>query len=208
MIFPGTIVPIRLAHRPAATYISYYWGEAGERRLAILSCRVCGQRLRIPEGKRGRVACPCGAEWFHPETIELSEVEFRCSMSGARFSVISVRRSPLHKFVIQEIKGGPVEGAAVAREVEQRSNLEKPPVTATTTPSLPPASTGIGSWLARIVSGSKNIIPHEQAAPGPNPGAFVSVTPKTAHDAEQYNWNGFSCLYCRATSFVSCSGGH
>jgi hypothetical protein len=27
----------------------------------------------------------CGAEWFHPETLELSDVEFRCSFTGARF---------------------------------------------------------------------------------------------------------------------------
>jgi hypothetical protein len=73
--------------------------------LAILSCPGCGRGgLRVPDGRRGKVTCPtCGAEWFHPETIELSDVEFRCSKSGARFNVISSRRSPLHKFVIQKI---------------------------------------------------------------------------------------------------------
>ena len=49
----------------------------------------------------------CGAEWFYPESIELNEVEFRCSQSGARFVVQLSRRSPLHKFVVQGIKNAP-----------------------------------------------------------------------------------------------------
>jgi hypothetical protein len=63
-------------------------------------------------------SCPrCGAEWFYPESIELSDVEFRCSMSGARFNVLSSRRSPLHKFVIQKItKPAPETGQAPAAE--------------------------------------------------------------------------------------------
>jgi hypothetical protein len=171
--------------------------------LAILTCHVCGQKLRIPDGKRGRVACPCGAEWFYPETIELSDVEFRCSMSGARFNVISARRSPLHKFVIQEIKRFPT--AAAEREVEQRPSSQKPAATAAETPSLPPASTRVGGWLARFVGGRKSIAPREQTATTPKQGVSG---PKSAHNAEQYNWSGFSCPYCSATSFVSCSGGH
>jgi hypothetical protein len=77
--------------------------------LAILTCSGCGRGgLRVPDGRRGKVTCPrCGAEWFHPETIELSEVEFRCAKSGARFVVQSSRRSPLHKFAIQVIKKAP-----------------------------------------------------------------------------------------------------
>jgi hypothetical protein len=48
------------------------------------------------------------AEWFHPETIELDEIEFRCSQTGARFIVQLARRSPLHKFVVQAIKNAPL----------------------------------------------------------------------------------------------------
>jgi hypothetical protein len=61
--------------------------------LPILICPGCHRgRLGVPDGRRGKVTCPrCGAEWFHPETIELSEIEFRCSQSGARFVVQSSR---------------------------------------------------------------------------------------------------------------------
>ena len=39
--------------------------------MAILSCRGCDKRLRIPDNKRGRVICPlCGTQWFHPEAVE------------------------------------------------------------------------------------------------------------------------------------------
>jgi len=74
--------------------------------LAILTCPGCGRgSLRVPDGRRGKVTCPsCGAEWFHPETIQVRDVEFRCAQSGAGFVVQLSRRSPLHKFVIQAIK--------------------------------------------------------------------------------------------------------
>jgi hypothetical protein len=36
----------------------------------------------------------------------------------------------------------------------------------------------------------------------------VDTTPAPMHDANEYNWNGFSCPYCGASSFVSCGGGH
>ena len=91
--------------------------------MAIVVCPVCQQKLRVPDGKRGTVTCPhCGAEWFHPETIELSEVEFRCSKSGARFNVISSRRSPFHKFVIQKINKA-MDGASRPAEAEPLSSF-------------------------------------------------------------------------------------
>jgi hypothetical protein len=36
-------------------------------------------------------------------------------------------------------------------------------------------------------------------------GATISAA---THNADEYNWSGFSCPYCNASSFVSCSGGH
>ena len=79
--------------------------------MAILTCPGCDRGgLRVPDGRRGKVTCPfCGAEWFHPPTVELSEVEFRCAKSGARFVLQMSRRSPLHKFVIQGIKDAPAD---------------------------------------------------------------------------------------------------
>jgi EF hand len=32
--------------------------------------------------------------------------------------------------------------------------------------------------------------------------------PVAAHSINEYNWSGFSCPYCSASNFVSCSGGH
>src|SRR5450755_2306346 len=98
--------------------------------MAILVCPVCTRKLRIPDGKRGTVKCKCGAEWFYPETIELSDVEFRCSKSGARFNVVSSRRSPLHKFVIQAINKAALK-AAHAPKPEPPSSSPKLAVKAT-----------------------------------------------------------------------------
>jgi hypothetical protein len=39
----------------------------------------------------------------------------------------------------------------------------------------------------------------------PNAESIPSVD---QHDAGQFNWNGFACPYCGASSFVKCSGGH
>src|SRR2546430_6639045 len=105
-MFPGTIVPIRLA---SPAFCQLFWAAPprdGVEELAILSCPGCGRGgLRVPDGRRGKVTCPsCGAQWFHPETVESSEVEFRCSKTGARFTAIASRRSPLHQFVLKETK--------------------------------------------------------------------------------------------------------
>jgi uncharacterized Zn-finger protein len=101
---------------------------ATECALAIESCHGCSHKLRIPDGKRGTVTCPlCRAQWFHPKTIELSDVEFRCSKSGARFSFVSSRRSPLHKFVVQQIE-------------RARSERKSPPMAEPNSSSARPAA--------------------------------------------------------------------
>jgi hypothetical protein len=38
-----------------------------------------------------------------------------------------------------------------------------------------------------------------------SPGAKAATA---AYDADEYNWSGFFCPYCNASSFVSCAGGH
>jgi hypothetical protein len=46
-------------------------------RVRLLAWRSRGRGgLRVPAGRRGKATCPCGAEWFHPATVELSEVDF------------------------------------------------------------------------------------------------------------------------------------
>jgi len=113
--------------------------------MPILSCPGCAHRLRVPDNKRGTVTCPlCGSEWFHPEVIELSSVEFRCSANGAKFTVIGSRRSPLHKFTVQKVEKavpkatGPLEAGSF--KSSPQLGLQKAP------PALPPAAPGVVGW--------------------------------------------------------------
>jgi hypothetical protein len=118
--------------------------------LAIIVCPGCSRKLRIPEGKRGTVNCPiCSAEWFHPETIELSDIEFRCSVrNGAQFNAISSRRSPLHKFVIQKITTPAPDGQTTAADnsvaVAQQSALDSAPE------RMSLGGPKLGGWLSRL----------------------------------------------------------
>ncbi len=175
----------------------------GKSALAIITCPGCGRGdLRIPDGRRGTVTCPgCGAKWFYPETVEISDVDFRCSKSGARFTVTSSRRSPLHPFVVQEITK-----ASIPRK-HSRSPEPKPsqqPAGKAVVPSSWIATSKVSGWLARAVG--RNI-----AIPSPLPKAVVpdEAKPVAAHDIKEHNWAGFSCPYCMASSFVQCgAGGH
>jgi hypothetical protein len=80
-------------------------------------------------------------------------------MSGARFNVISSRRSPLHQFVIQEIKK---PGAAAGRSsgrAESPSFLLRQLLNAAAAPSLPLPASGRRGWLARILGRKSDVIP-------------------------------------------------
>jgi hypothetical protein len=161
----------------------------------------------VPDGKRGTVTCPhCGSEWFHPETIEFSDVEFRCSKSGARFNVISSRRSPLHKFVIQATN----KAAPKATHAQQTETPSSPPQLAVkATPALPGAGPKIDGWLAGILRGKATNLPASMTPAmeekNQSPGTKAAAA---SYDADEYNWSGFVCPYCNAASFVSCAGGH
>jgi hypothetical protein len=175
--------------------------------LAILSCPGCTQKLRVPDGRRGTVTCPhCGSEWFHPETIELSDVEFRCSKSGARFNVISSRRSPLHKFVIQATnKAAPK--ATYAPQTEPPSSSAQFAVKASST--LPASGPKIVGWLVAIIRGKAPDLPASMTpAVEEKDRASGAKAAAASYAADEYNWSGFVCPYCNATSFVSCAGGH
>jgi hypothetical protein len=172
--------------------------------LAILSCPGCSHRLRVPDNKRGTVTCPlCSSEWFHPEVIELSSVEFRCSASGAKFNVISSRRSPLHKFTVQKVEKtvpkGPVE-AGLPKSSPQPTPRNAPP-------ALPPAAPGVVGWLARIVGRKTEVVASKPTSQVTSAQRTMAISTAT-NDAGEYNWSGFFCPYCEASSFVSCGGGH
>jgi hypothetical protein len=178
--------------------------------MTIVSCPASGHRLRIPDGKRGTIRCPhCGAEWFHPETIELSDVEFRCSLSGAYFNVISSRRSPLHKFVIQEIKKP--EPEATRRNSEKMPSSPPRPTFQIAPPSsMWLAAPRVSRWLARIIARTTEAGPQVPAAPEPARSGETSGSTLQAamHSVDEYNWSGFCCPYCNASSFVRCGSGH
>lgn len=177
--------------------------------MAILDWPGCDRGgLRVPDGRRGKVTCPrCSAEWFYPESVEVSEVEFRCSSSGARFVVVLSRRSPLHLFVIQAVKNAAPRPKANAMHEEKQSATELIKQTEPNHPLLPPRKVG---WLGRI-TGLKG----PAAPPGPPDfgSALTQATENqpqvsTTYEAKYYNWSSFFCPYCQASSFVKCGGGH
>jgi hypothetical protein len=150
------------------------------------------------------VTCPtCGAQWFHPETIEFSEVKFRCAKSGAGFATISSRRSPLHKFAIQEVKKATgSEASHAASSVPQRSDPIVPLEAAA--PGLRLAGPPQTGLLAKIFRRKVSMA----LTPQPIQSSNIEQTDVRAHvatrDINDYNWNGFFCPYCKAPSFVHC----
>jgi transcription elongation factor Elf1 len=184
------------------------WVRPRGRILAIVICPGCSHKLRIPDGKRGTVTCRlCGAEWFHPNTLELSDVEFRCSMSGARFNVISSRRSPLHKFVIQKIQK-PVPEPTRSSEADPPPAEQQPSFEAVTPSLTLAAPQKVGRWLAGIMGRKADGISSQPPASVPKDRPVNTTAPIATHSIDEYNWSGFSCPYCNASSFVSCAGGH
>ena len=176
--------------------------------MTVISCIGCDRKLRVPDGKRGTVTCPhCCAEWFHPQTLELSDIEFRCSFTGARFKVMSARRSPLHTFTIQAIKKAGNTTACSSNE--ERTRSQQSPVVSSTTRLPPPSPARRGGWLARLVGRKPDVVP---AVPHPDvskePSCAAPTIRRATYNADEYNWSGFSCPYCGASSFVSCLGGH
>jgi hypothetical protein len=211
-MFPGTIVPIRLDRLRLGPYFNEWTNlkarALGGHHLAILTCPGCSRGgLRVPDGRRGKVTCPrCGAEWFYPETIELSEVEFRCSESGARFVVQTSRRSPLHKFVIQAIKHAPPRPSNPIDPDSHGAEDDLVQALSGSTDRLPgPKSGGL---MARLFGRPKAIAAAaEPSLPSQEPENVSPVT-RSTYDADQYNWSSFICPYCSATSFVKCSKGN
>jgi hypothetical protein len=206
-MFPGTIVPILLELPDFCPIITTIEEQHS---LTILTCPGCGRGgLRIPNGRRGKVTCPrCGAEWFYPETIELNEVEFRCSQTGARFIVQLMRRSPLHKFVVQGIKNAPPR---TSQSLEEDLSTPASKIEAIESQNAPlDRITGAkpGRWLARMFGmGGVPTIPdsvsivEKVTSPVPAPNSL-------RFDANEYNWTSFFCPYCNASSFIKCGVGH
>jgi hypothetical protein len=171
--------------------------------VALVTCPGCGRSdLRVPDGRRGTVTCPgCGAKWFHPQTVETSEAEYRCSKSGARFTVISTRRSPLHRFVIEAVTKA---SSTADRPRSMEPSPSPQPSGKAVVPSYGLAGPKVGGWLARITGRNAAV-----SAPLQKVAAPAKTTPVATHNISEYNWAGFSCPYCLASSFVHCrSGGH
>lgn len=179
--------------------------------MAILNCPGCGRGgLRVPDGRRGRVTCPsCGAEWFYPEALEVSDVEFRCAHSGARFLVQFSRRSPLHHFVIQGVKQAPSRESKAPKNPAQSPSEERLPSAVGSAPELPrPKSTNL---LTRLFGRFPEVVASTPSGPAAKSIAQADgqklPTPST-HDAKEYNWSSFFCPYCNAAGFVRCHAGH
>jgi hypothetical protein len=174
--------------------------------LAILTCPGCGRGgLRVPDGRRGKVTCPsCGAEWFHPATVELSEVEFRCAKSGARFVVQMSRRSPLHQFIVQGIKDAPLRPQkAAAGELKHGLDNDTIPAAGGSAPRLSPAKSA--NWLERLFGDPTGGPISRSSAANTSDPIVHSTAGAVQHDATEYNWASFFCPYCDASSFVKCA---
>jgi hypothetical protein len=65
-----------------------------------------------------------------------------------------------------------------------------------------------GGWLARLVGRKSALVPSTPSAAEPTDQTTRATVSAATHNAYDYNWNGFSCPYCKASSFVSCNGGH
>ena len=127
-------------------------------------------------------------------------------MTGARFNVISTRRSPLHKFVIQKIREAVPETGHSSDAGPQPPSQQ--PAFEATAPTLPLAPRPDG-WLARIMGRTGGGTPSVQRTSVSNEQREDRTTiPTATHDIDEYNWSGFLCPYCSASSFVSCGGGH
>ena len=180
--------------------------------MAILHCPGCGRGgLRVPDGRRGKVTCPkCGAEWFYPETLEVSDVEVRCAHSGAHFIVQFSRRSPLHRFVIQGLKQAPPRQTQASVNPAPITSDERLISGVDAAPRLPrPKST---SLLARLFGKSAEVVsantpPAPATSSVPDTAGQKLPTP-SSHDASDYNWASFFCPYCQASGVIRCSGGH
>jgi len=134
--------------------------------------------------------------------VEFSSVDFRCAKNGARFTVNMSRRSPLHKFIIQGIK------RVTSRSARTLPTESAPPQL--TSEEVTPLSTR-GRWLTRIWKGKASLSLSTQPAPAPvskdEPAGMPA--PTATRDSSEYNWSGWRCPYCDASSFVHCrAGGH
>jgi hypothetical protein len=79
--------------------------------------------------------------------------------------------------------------------------------------ALPVGIAGIGggelarAWRRRSSAPLGRAAPWRPGPPLP-PTGFGTTASVATYNAEEYNWSGFSCPYCNASSFVSCAGGH
>ena len=159
--------------------------------MAILTCPGCGRTgLRVPDGRRGKVTCPtCQAEWFHPATVEVSEVEFRCAQSGAKFAVQMSRRSPLHNFVVQGIKGAPARAPKMAATEPKSPDGGTIHLPERSAPHLPLAKSR--NWLEKLF-GKTTGAPDSCSSAADTSDPIVHLTARAAqHDATEYNWTSF-----------------
>jgi hypothetical protein len=85
---------------------------------------------------------------------------------------------------------------------------QQQPAVETATRSLPLAAPRSGGWLSRLTGRKPVSSPSAPPSGVPDERQGDTTPPVAAHSIDEYNWSGFSCPYCNASSFVACSGGH
>jgi hypothetical protein len=122
-------------------------------------------------------------------------------MRGARFTVISSRRSPVHRFVVQQI----TKASPKANQPPPAEPRPSPQPGKAIVPSSWIAAPKLPGWLARVAGRKAADFPVSL----PKAAAAGNTTSVAAHDINEYNWAGFFCPYFSASSFVDCRlGGH
>jgi hypothetical protein len=62
--------------------------------------------------------------------------------------------------------------------------------------------------LARVTGREADLTHSTPPAATPKEQASDEADKVATHNADEYDWSGFSCPYCNASSFVACGGGH
>jgi hypothetical protein len=115
------------------------------------------------------------------------------------------RRSPGHKFVIQGIKDAPLQPRKAA-EPKRGPDSNAPSGASVSTPHLPPVKSR--NWLEKLFTKPTWVPDSRSSAADTSDSMVHSTAGAVHHDATEFNWASFFCPYCKASSFIQCSGGH
>ena len=185
--------------------------------MAIQRCPACQANVRVPDtGVRLRVTCPnakCGRRWFHPRFQEVSNIDFKCSVTGQAFWVKLSRDDPDARFTIDSVtmvdEEPPREPKAMAGRtlfglIGDRDAgwglLALPSPDGAARPS-------IKGWLSVIATQGQALV--GLADQKTSRSALLAETAPVEmlmRIADEYDWKGFTCPCCSSDGIVGRCG--